>query len=55
MRGFTYIAGRTQIFEREVLLCYYFSVVIYQGAHCRMFFVYIDVFETECSFIVLID
>ena len=57
MRDFTYTVAHTQIFEREVVLRYYFSVNIssYQGAHCRQFFVCINVFETEYSFIVLFD
>ena len=56
MRGFAYIAAHTQIFEREAVLRYYFSVISScQGAYCQKFFVYIDVFETECGFTVLID
>ena len=47
MRGFAYIAAHTQIFEREAVLRYYFSVISScQGAYCQKFFVYIDVFET---------
>ena len=57
MRDFTYTVAHTQIFKREAVLRYYFSVNIssYQGAHWRKFFVYINVFETEYSFIVLFD
>ena len=56
MRGFAYIAAHTQIFEREAVLGYYFSVISScQGAYCQKFFVYVDVFETECGFTVLID
>ena len=44
MRGFNYIAPHTLKFEREVVLCYYFSIIITENARITENFLFTSTF-----------
>ena len=54
MRGFNYIAPHTLKFEREVVLCYYFSVIITENGALPKIFCLHQLFEVECSSVLFL-